>query len=739
MSIQQKQLSPSVGSGSGGVEQLLQKLEYEKNGHFTESLDNSIGSSGMAAPFIDSVVGNLLADTTSGATTLQVVWNATQLISGDKDTDAATGWAAAGNATANAVSATRKIGTNSLSINKTSGGTEAGYRYDRAAQTISLAGTPIAFFWINIPDATNLTDVYIKVFADTTSNYRKWTTTTNAAGSTVLATGWHLIRVDLSSGGTATGTGWTYTQLSRYVEIGVDAGLTQTYTAILIDAVCFGLDVTKYGLSGAEVTLYDTTNTQSLVIGNGNTTGDGHFTIGASGTLTNTMAGGFTSAARAMFERMSTSTASGVTGFNSALTGAVSLAQELRLSRTYRESQTLNPVTVVDVTTPQMYRVNTVGATTIGVDDPTAMTANLKNTDVVHVFRPVYDNGETRYILRGTLTMTADSTATGGTTTLTLTTTGIAVNDLVVKHHLATSFSAVAEGANETFSTLTSDASPNGIAIVDGIMGYPNDANVIAHFRLGALTDAEAGRNIKGTLANLTTYSSAGYPNTKGAFLAGRYSATGWGSAGPFYTHGNGGALDGVTETPVQMSVWVYVPSGAVTGFAGIYVLYNSASVWRQQVGVDLVNNRVGMYFNQGGTFSANGSIIRDTWNHIFLVWNPTTSYLYVNGAQTINATPSIVDCSGGGFMYFGCEQAGVAISTLRIADFVVWSQGSNLTQQQILSIYNAGNFRPFDGPNAIRYKYSQTGITGQRISAKAQLTRTTTAVSPAILKVGVK
>ena len=75
------------------------------------------------------------------------------------------------------------------------------------------------------------------------------------------------------------------------------------------------------------------------------------------------------------------------------------------------------------------------------------------------------------------------------------------------------------------------------------------------------------------------------------------------------------------------------------------------------------------------------------------------------------------------------------AFTTGRIADLFI-SKGQELTIQQIQSIYNNGNYRPFE-TGGIRYKYTQAGQSGQKYSMKAELNRSTTAVSPAIVKAG--
>jgi hypothetical protein len=73
----------------------------------------------------------------------------------------------------------------------------------------------------------------------------------------------------------------------------------------------------------------------------------------------------------------------------------------------------------------------------------------------------------------------------------------------------------------------------------------------------------------------------------------------------------------------------------------------------------------------------------------------------------------------------------------LRIADAIIWRDGPLLTQAQVNAIYNAGAPVPTGFYPVVRNEYSLTGQSGQKLSMKAALSRSTTAVSPQILDLG--
>ena len=721
--------SGSSSAGAAGIEVLMQKVEHEKSGLFTEPLDNTAFISGKTT-FIDGVVGRLLKDTSSGVTSLELVWNPVFLNDSDRDFNSTSNFTAVGAGTSLTTNGTTKqIGSASLQFDKTTGNTEAGIRYDRGSQNFALGTFTEAFFYINLPSITQLSDVYIKVYADSTSNYRKYVKTADVSG-TALATGWNLIKVDLANdSGTNTGSGWATTQLSRYVEIGVDTSASgQTYTTILVDSVCFSMsNPNKLGLLGQEITLYDTSNKESVVLDASNTRYSGRLTTAAA--TSNSYTGGIEQASAMGAERCTTSSGGFITTFNSNFTsGAVSTTSEVRFGRKLRASLAGDLSAIIDVTTSQIAKINTVGGSTVGIDDPSDLSANYANGDSVDIFRPKYIDGDTGYDYVSTLSLTAASTYSSGTTTLTLNPSGLLVGDIVVKRHLTTYVSCVAESANEAFGAASFSTSPDGIQILDNFLNYTNREYLIGHFSLGG---PQAATNIAPTPALIMSEDNT--VNKNAAFLYGRLGSTGFANGvnqykfnTPQYTYFDGG-------TRLQFSCWFYG-----VAFDGNHRALFSQFITPNQgiiIARDASSNTFYLYVDSQSTTNMPFNV--GAWNHYFVHILDGNSYAYLNGTKSNVLTSSVSLLANNVFIGNAHSGAGSGLTNSdALADMLFWYNGPEFTADQVKQIYNNGNYRPFN-VGSVRYKYANTGQTGQKISAKVQLSRTTSAVSPVITKAG--
>jgi hypothetical protein len=150
----------------------------------------------------------------------------------------------------------------------------------------------------------------------------------------------------------------------------------------------------------------------------------------------------------------------------------------------------------------------------------------------------------------------------------------------------------------------------------------------------------------------------------------------------------------------------------------------------------DISSNTVMIYAD--GSITTGVPYTVGAWNHCFAHLFDGKLFVYVNGVQSSIIAPTVSSISTAVQM-FGNAHAGAGsglTSNDVIADAVFWYNAPEFTADQVKQIYNAGNYRPFN-VGSVRYRYKNTGLTGQKISAKAQLSRTTTAVSPAILKAG--
>ena len=718
--------SGSSSAGAAGIEVLMQKAEVEKSGIFTNALDNTAYISGKAV-FIDSVVGRLLKDTASGVSELELVWNAVYLNPSDKDTDVTTNWSAVSAGASLTTSATAQVGTASLQFDKNSSATDAGIRYDRGAQNFGLSGNTEAFFKINLPSITGLTDVYLTVYADSTSNGKKFTKTTDQVGS-ALTTGWNLIKVDLETDtGSTIGTGWDPSKLARYVEIGVDTGVAgQTYTTILVDSVAFSIRQPKtLGLTGQELTIYDTSNKESFIIDSANTRFSGRMTLAAA--TANSYTGGISQASAAGTARSTTTSANFLTTFNSTLSsGDISLEQEVRFGRKIRASLAGDIVAIVDVVTPQMSAITAVGGSTVDIADPSDLSANYVNGDTVDIFRPKYIDGETGYDYVSTKTLTAGSSHSSGTTVLTLNVSGISVEDILVKRSLNFLVSAVGLNSNESFSAGSLVTSPDGIQILDNAIQYPFRDNLVGHYLLGSSTGSN---NIApNPIIQLTP---TGTLNQNENFLYGRKATSGWSGSNYYLISSTYSSYFHGAQRTV-MSLWFYG-----TAFNGnnrnIFNFFNSPNTGIILY-MDQSTNDIGM-FNESQVISA--PYIVGEWNHLLVTIFDGDTYIHVNGVKSGISTNPNANASLNAVIGTNATGSGVSLnSSDLLADLLIWNNCPAFTEGQIQSIYNSGNYRPFN-IGQLRYRYLNTGVTGQKISGMGVLTRTTNAVSPGIQKAG--
>jgi hypothetical protein len=737
-------------SGTASASELLQtQNEIAGYGLGTRALDNSVRASGLEVPAHTYFTGYLIDNYTSGGASMNVVWNPVQVRSADQNMDSTTNWTATGAGASLTTSATAKIGSTSIRIDKNGTAVEAGIRYDQGSQILAVGANYRVWFWVNLPSITNLSNVLIRMYADSTSNFRTWVKTVDYAGS-ALATGWNLISVDLSdtTGSTTGGTGWTYTTLSRYQELGVTTSSAgQTYTAVLFDALNFSHgDIASWAPKYLEFTAHDTSNKRDIVIASSNTRQDGVLTLGAS--VASNFTAGISNSDSCKIKRSSMSwSQAGLIGFDTSLSsGTIATEEEIRLTRVLRESLSGNYGAYVDMYTPQIYKVTAVGGSTIDVADSENHSANLLNGDYVHIFTTTYSAGEPHFTLLATRSMSAGSSHSSGTTTLTLTTTGIAVGDYVVKQHLTVSSSVVSATANESFSAMSYDTSPNGAQLI-GSRSYPNPNNVYAHWWLGGPSETLA---LKDQTWNGRTLTKVGSPNLSDAFKSGKYSYSGITSANYVRTASSTGQTYDGTGELIQVSLWVYYDGTFGTDRTIIAPYSDSGGnrSWRLYVEAGGGTVSLRHYSTGSSTVIATGGMTSGTWNHI-VVQSQTINYqqYYLNGVKHAATTPHTMDASvSTSAFYVGVTQDSAAVDTgigtpavnLKIADCIVWRDGALLTQSDVNYLYNAG-VPQWIGyqPAVLRNEYAVTGQSGQRISMKAKLNRTTTGVSPYILNAG--
>jgi len=735
------------GGGGTGIDLVLQKLEQERYQIFTTPIQNSGGLSAAVKPEHKFYEANLLRDYVSGGADMDIVWNGRAVNDADINYDSATGWTAGVGSAAASIGTTSTagqftIGTGAVKFDKNGSAVRAGVRYDRTAQTLSLSDQTRAWVYVYLPSITGLTSIYLMIFADTTGNYQTFTQATNHnAGALVV--GLNLMLFDVSTGGTAVGTGWDHTKLSRYVEIGVDTtagGAGQTYTGVAFDALYFSYRYPeRLRVDGSEYTVFDNSIRSDIKSAVSNTKHDGPQTLSA--TVANNIAGGTTGTARGRIMR-STMLIEGdgliVMDNDSALSGGITTTQDVRTGFVTRGSVSGSMPVVVDVLATQAYPATVIGGSTIGVTDPENTTANLKNGDAIDIFRPFYIDGVASYALQAALSLTADATHSAGVTTLTLTTAGLLVGDIVCKRHINTvGLSMVTESSLENFSSLSLDTAPDGVQLIETGMLYPNSQFVYAHWTLGGNSSAEATRNRRGPGPSLTVGGTLNHGNT---FRNGQRATSGWSTVNTLSIPAAAAVgLDGApsSNTRLQFSAWLNFSTSAVSQ----WILCKDNSLVSAGGYAIFLNVPGQLLFYIGGVLMLTTAPLPvSVWNHIVVLMESSGAFaIYVNGIRTVAAGTNSMALSGQPFNITGLGTGFSAPldTTARMADVVAWSNGPALTQSQVLELYNQGQHRILGSGPLQRYKYTATGQTGQRATVKARMTRTTTAVRPIISKIG--
>ena len=728
------------GAGGSGIETLAQKLENEKQNVFTEDLDNSVGASAQTPLRQNDFKATLLKNHSATDTSIEAVWNAEAVNQSDKNMDSATGWSATGQASSLSASTTAgdfQVGSAGLKYDKLGSGTEASIRFDTGTQTRQFNGLSRVWMYVKLPSVTNLSNVLLRIYADSTSNFQTFTNTTDFAGN-ALTTGWNLLMFDISTGGSAGGTGWDITKLCRYIEVGVTTSTSgQTYTGIIFDAVYFSYyNPAEIGSIGTEYTLFDTSNKEDIVIAASNTRYDGRMTLVSA--LANNFTGGLTGSSRGRLQR-STIDVSGTAQMpmdnDATFSGAIVTTQELRLSSFARQDVSGKAFSFIDMIGIMAFPINTIGGSTIGVTDPADLHLNMLNGDTFDFFRPLYSGGRMKYDFIKTASLTASSTASGGTTTLTVSPTSLAVGDFAVKRHLAShSVSVVGKAVAESFSAAPIKTDPDGVQLLDTGIACPNRRSLWGHWALGGSSQVDASRNRAPSTAG-PSLTATGTPNISGTFQRGDRAWVGSSAENNYFSIPTAASLD-ISGYPglAMHSMWLYFDGSYGSsrtilhrmngGFNGGFSWYISGSALKATL--------------QMNSSTVDGANFNVGWNHVFLVLNDAgTHYMYINGVKS--STMTVSPGNGAVDMYLGVNvaQSSYESEGLKMAQWQAWSGGAVLTQAQVRSIWNGGYYRPVGFGPMQRYMYETAGVSGQKLSMRARISRSTSAVTPTLWKAG--
>lgn len=735
--------SSSSSSSSSGFETLTQKLELDYlTALQTEHLDNSVGVAFVGEDYWAGVTGSMLDTAASGATSIRLVWNARTVNDSSLNIDATTNWSAVNagaSLTASNTAGDFKVGTHGLKFDKDNSATTAGLRYDRGSQDLSLSAHWRMFFWVKLPSLTNLSNVFVRVYADSTTNYAQWTLTSNYAGSALIAD-WNLMFVDLSTTPTSTGgTGWTKASLARYVEISVTTSSAgQTYTGIIYDSLYFSLgDVTQLGVIGQEHTLFNTSTKQSIVIDSSNVSGDGHLTLAAATPVTADYNGGLTSSngfiQRSVLKSSSGKSATFDAGFTS---GPIATAQEYRSHAVLRESQSGNFTGFVDYWQPEVFTVKVISGSTVSGQDFGNVSANCLSGDSYNWFRPYYGREQVRYIYMGDKVQTSNSSydSTNGYINLPLASaSGVSGGDILSKKSITSSISVVGLNSNESFSSFTASTSPNGIQFLNQANAIPFKSNLSAWYAVGGYTDADAVRNrVDGSaIAGLDIGGNSNLRNPLNENLHyARFSVS-----GQYLENTSGTTLNGNGER-VQFLFWVRLLSGL--GGSGETVVGGSDATFNHGWYITRSGSQALQLFrlNSGvDTSTAVANLPLNTWFMVAgAVESGANGYFYTNGRYTTFSSGTISSSANKIIIGSSGTSPGMDFTNL-----LLWRNSTDLTLQQLIALENNGKIRPFEFGGTLRNKYDVTGQSGQKLSMKVNASKNTTLITtPYVKKFGV-
>lgn len=727
-------IGAASASGSGSVDAVdvvIDKIYQNKDRGLNELLPNSVAES-----FVNGNTNYqcyLLEDYTASGSTLKMVTSPVFVETADPLTDSATNWSAGANTTKNAVSATRKVGTNSLSFDK-NGAATTGF-LSITAFGGSVYQNSNLYFWIQCPAgiASTLANVFVRL-GSTSGNYRQWTFTTDYVGTTIASATWHLLKQDVSdtSGSTTAGTGWTTATNLSYFAVGITTDASgDTQAAVLVDGIFFADSSGQFAALGDQLTIYNASTRDSFGIDAASTTYNGLITLVAS------LSNSYSAVAATVIKRVTLTVGSTIAVPLNGLSGTIKTTQEVRIRRILPVAITnKNFKAFATFLSSEQYYVTAVNASTsIVVESTEDTSADWKSGRVVDVAQKMGNgNGTYDYIPRTdvTYTLTGNSTYSGTSLTLPMTNTGtVAVGDLVVKRQVNCYSSVASKTANEVYSAMTRDR----IEIIDPGIPYFYPSTVWAHYTLSGtrsnINIAPGGGGSGGL--NLTTN---GVPTQYNSFAKSRFSSSGFTDSDNYSLTGAASepiSGDSADDTNIALSFWFY--ASAFTGTTrGLVVKGSTADSLGWAVDLGSGGNTVTFEADAAsvglGTFSVNA------WNHVYVFTTDGTQTCYLNGVVSTGSNG--ISDNTYVFRVGRYSNSGKPATGVQLADLVIWRNTTLLTAGQVNSIYNNRYINVFGTySSGFKYRFSQLAQTGQKISLKAEITREADSDNPALWAIG--
>lgn len=669
----------------------------------------------------------LMDDATAGATSIKLIQN--PLYPADTLTEATTGWSVGQSAATITASTTRKLGATSVAFNK---GTASATAHVSRTTSLNLRNNYVHYFWVYLPDLTGFVCAYVLLGKDA-SNWASYPVTTRDTGA-AFAVGWNLCKIDLStatpaaSGNNAAtaGTSWTLSNGLNWYAIGVATNVAgQAYTGILVDGLFFADMTGLYIQPGDELTLWDATNKESIVVASSNTTVNGTVTLAAA--LTNSYSVLTGNVARSSLNVPG----SGAAQFSTA-TGAAALSQEHRTRFVLSQPASASLIQAFADIESRSLKVTAVNAgVSIVVDSGGDLTTSYPTGSVFDVFAISTDSqgvlGAAQrtptYTSTGTATYAAGTNAFGATTLMTIpmtTTTGIVAGDMIVRRSHDFQL-GVRNSGNEAFTSQTPtrvDFNPRNVAIPSAnyVWGY-FDLNGNAKNKMP--TGGVTGNAADGTMTGVVNYTN--YFN--GRLASGPYIGSNYFLI-PRDTANSAAFLNPIAGNNVAISFWAYLPglTGSLMGFN------NGPSGWWFS---GMSSNRIGIGYNSSSVGEVYiGAYTPNKWTHVCatFVYGTNGVNLYIDGVLKATGTYPAGVAAGDGNTNFmiGGHAALAQNSSAYFADLVIWRgiPTANLTSSFVAQMYNGG-VPPLLAPgSSVRYNYAVASQTGSIVSAKTVLTK---------------
>lgn len=728
-----------IGSGGGGGGS-VSRLQLVEGFNFGEKLrvnaydnpENTLRAS-FATPLPDIQLF-LLEDATASSTSITALVNPKFVSNANKNFDGATGWTALTASGTITTSLTKKIGTNSLSWNKTNAATASAIYLDVSATPFGLGNSREVYYFINLPNTTNLVNVGMRFSPDAipNTNYREFVATTTASGG-ALNSGWNLIKLSLANGqGTITGTGWLESDTVNSIAFVVNTSSAgQLYSGLLVDSLAFSPDdFDLYLQKGDALSIADGANTEEITVNTSSVDVKGPITL-VSGLVNNYSGGQTTVVKRSIVDTSSP----GVARFDTSLTGAAQKTQAIRLKRNLGDtvSGTFFDVSVTQ-STPYAFYVSDVDSTTqIKVTDPQNNSAELLSGDKFYILKAIKSSGKTDYIYRNLkLTLSGNSSASAGKTTLQSTTTnaGVVVGDLIVKEDVEVRASMVALGAAESFSSPIQEQK----LLIDSLgYPYPQRNALFAHY---TLSGPDGFRNKAGPAPDLTVNGSV--PDGI-AFLQGLFSK------GVFVTVSDFLDLSVSQSAPMKSDTlglnvaacsWLYLNSLGAGGNFSMFGHTNGAGGQGWEVVFNSPSDQIAFYGNGASPQQHSTLITAGVWHQVCvnLGGAGSTMQIVVDGVAE-NFTQPSTDNSTSRFIIGVSGSEPLTLGYL--SQVVLWT-GVNLTSGEFQSMYNNGRAVLLGEAPAIKHVYQTDPLTGQLLSTRVDLKKHTSAAGPVVTQVSV-